>query len=94
MGCIGKLTEEYRHRLYDLLALYAKPYYPQEPVTCIDESGPQLISVTAISHCPWHLRPPPKATTSKPVTQRATVCSCRTQSGTAHGLGYRAPNQD
>jgi transposase len=43
MWCIGKLTEEYRHRMYDLLALYAKPFCPHEPVICIDEKSLQLI---------------------------------------------------
>ena len=43
MWCIGKLTEEYRHRMYDLLALYAKPLCPNEPVICIDEKSLQLI---------------------------------------------------
>ena len=26
MWCIGRLTEEYRSRMYDLLDLYARPY--------------------------------------------------------------------
>lgn len=43
MWCIGKLTEEYRHRMYDLLALYAKPLCRDEPVVCIDEKSLQLI---------------------------------------------------
>ena len=43
MWCIGKLTEEYRHRMYDLLALYAKPLCRNEPVICIDEKSLQLI---------------------------------------------------
>ena len=29
MWCIGRITAEYRERMYDLLALYAKPYDPQ-----------------------------------------------------------------
>jgi DDE superfamily endonuclease len=43
MWCIGALTEEYRKRMYDVLALYAQPYRKQEPVICIDEKGKQLI---------------------------------------------------
>ena len=43
MWCIGKLTDEYRHRMYDLLALYAKPFCRHEPVICIDEKSLQLI---------------------------------------------------
>ena len=43
MWCIGTLTEEYRHRMYDLLALYAKPLCRNEPVICIDEKSLQLI---------------------------------------------------
>ena len=43
MWCIGNLTEEYRHRMYDLLALYAKPLFADEPVICIDEKSLQLI---------------------------------------------------
>ncbi len=31
MWCIGVLTEEYRRRMYDVLALYARPYRAQEP---------------------------------------------------------------
>ena len=43
MWCIGKLTQEYRTRMYDLLALYAKPFCRKEPVICIDEKSLQLI---------------------------------------------------
>ena len=43
MWCIGALTEEYRRRMYDLLALYAKPLRADEPVICIDEKSLQLI---------------------------------------------------
>lgn len=49
MWCIGTLTEEYRNRMYDLLALYAKPMQCDEPVICIDEKSLQLIG---------HSRPP------------------------------------
>jgi hypothetical protein len=43
MWCIGALTEEYRHRMYALLELYARPVSPTEPVICIDEKSLQLI---------------------------------------------------
>ena len=43
MWCIGTLTEEYRLRMYSLLALYAKPLRSDEPVVCIDEKSLQLI---------------------------------------------------
>lgn len=49
MWCIGKITEEYRERMYDLLELYARPYNPDEPVICMDEKSKQLIA---------HSRPP------------------------------------
>ena len=43
MWCIGALTEEYRHRMYALLELYARPLSLAEPVICIDEKSLQLI---------------------------------------------------
>lgn len=43
MWCIGKLTAEYRRRMYDVLDLYAQPYREREPVICIDEKSKQLI---------------------------------------------------
>jgi hypothetical protein len=43
MWCIGKLTQEYRQRMYDLLALYARPYEESEPVICVDEKSKQLL---------------------------------------------------
>ena len=42
MWCVGRLTEEYRTRMYALLELYAKPYTADEPVVCIDEKSKQL----------------------------------------------------
>jgi hypothetical protein len=44
MWCIGTLTEEYRHRMYALLELYARPMSQAEPVICIDEKSLQLIA--------------------------------------------------
>lgn len=43
MWCIGKITEEYRTRMYDLLDLYAEPYDPKKPVICTDEKSKQLL---------------------------------------------------
>jgi len=43
MWCIGQITEEYRLRMYELLALYAQPFDPREPVVCIDEKSLQLL---------------------------------------------------
>jgi hypothetical protein len=46
MWCIGKITVEYRQRMYDLLALYAKAYQAKEPVVCVDEKSKQLLEQT------------------------------------------------
>jgi len=46
MWCIGKITAEYRQRMYDLLALYAKAYQAEEPVVCMDEKSKQLLEQT------------------------------------------------
>jgi hypothetical protein len=46
MWCIGRITAEYRERMYDLLGLYAKPYDPTEPVVCLDEKSKQLLEQT------------------------------------------------
>lgn len=43
MWCIGRITAEYRARMYELLALYARPYRAQEPVVCVDEKSKQLL---------------------------------------------------
>src|SRR3989442_3217104 len=42
MGCVGKLDEEYVARMEGVLALYEKPYEPQEPVVCLDEKPVSL----------------------------------------------------
>lgn len=44
MWCIGKITAEYRERMYALCALYARAYDPQEPVVCLDEKSAQLLA--------------------------------------------------
>jgi hypothetical protein len=46
MWCIGKITAEYRQRMENLLALYARPYNPKEPVICLDEKSKQLLAQT------------------------------------------------
>ena len=46
MWCIGRITEEYRQRMYALLALYARPYDGREPVVCVDEKSKQLLQHT------------------------------------------------
>jgi len=46
MWCIGRITAEYRERMYDLLGLYAQPYDPAEPVVCLDEKSKQLLKQT------------------------------------------------
>ena len=44
MWCIGRLSQEYRRRMYGLLALYAQPLRCDEPVVCIDEKSMQLLA--------------------------------------------------
>ncbi len=46
MWCIGALTAQYRQRMYELLALYARPLCRQEPVVCVDEKSKQLLRDT------------------------------------------------
>ena len=43
MWCVGRLTAEYRERMYDLLDLYARPFREKEPVICLDEKSKQLL---------------------------------------------------
>ena len=54
MWCIAALTEEYRQRMYHLLALYARPLRSDEPVVCIDEKSLQLL---AHSRTPMPMKP-------------------------------------
>lgn len=60
MWCIGKLTEEYRRRMYGLLELYARPYSEEEPVVCVDEKSKQLLQ---------QIRTPLVAKPGKPVKE-------------------------
>lgn len=46
MWCIGRITAEYRERMYALLGLYARPHDAQEPVVCVDEKSKQLLRQT------------------------------------------------
>jgi hypothetical protein len=43
MWCVGRITPEYRQRMYALLDLYELPYNPEEPVVCVDEKSKQLL---------------------------------------------------
>ena len=43
MWCVGRLTEEYRQRMYDLLDRYGRPLRSREPVVCLDEKSKQLL---------------------------------------------------
>jgi DDE superfamily endonuclease len=54
MWCVGTLSEEYRHRMYALLALYATPLPDDEPLVCVDEKSIQLL---AHSRLPLPIRP-------------------------------------
>ncbi len=42
MCCIGRITVEYRDRMYALLGLYDRPYIAQEPEVGGDEKSRQL----------------------------------------------------
>lgn len=44
MWCVGKLTAEYRRRMYALLDLYARPLPRNEPLVCVDEKSKQLLA--------------------------------------------------
>jgi hypothetical protein len=59
MWCIGTLTEEYRRRMYALLALYARPMSRVEPIICIDEKSLQLIGHSRVP-LPMDSRSPSK----------------------------------
>lgn len=46
MWCVGKITAEYRERMYHLLELYGQPHQEDEPVVCVDEKSKQLLKQT------------------------------------------------
>ena len=48
MWCIGKLTPQYRARMYHVIDLYHRPYNSDEPVVCVDEKSKQLLSDTRV----------------------------------------------
>ena len=54
MWCIGKITPEYRKRMYDLLDLYQEPYNSRIPLIGVDEKPKQLIEN---SRKPIHVQP-------------------------------------
>ena len=54
MWCVGVLSEQYRQRMYTLLALYARPHSRAEPVVCLDEKSMQLL---AHSRAPLPMQP-------------------------------------
>lgn len=43
MWCIPKIDDAFIERMEDVLALYEKPYDPQNPVICFDEKSKQLL---------------------------------------------------
>lgn len=46
MWCIGKLTKQYRRRMYKILDLYQLDYNSDYPLICMDEKSKQLIENT------------------------------------------------
>lgn len=46
MWCVGRITAEYRKRMYGLLRIYARPYNAKAPVVCVDEKSKQLLRQT------------------------------------------------
>jgi hypothetical protein len=48
MWCVGRITAEYRKRMYGLLRIYARPYNAKEPVVCVDEKSKQLLRQTRL----------------------------------------------
>lgn len=46
MWCIGKITQEYRDRMYTLIDLYEQDYNKLHPVVCVDEKSKQYLEET------------------------------------------------
>lgn len=46
MWCIGKMTAEFRERMYEVIEIYQRPYDAAEPVVCVDEKSKQLLEQT------------------------------------------------
>jgi hypothetical protein len=42
MWCVAELNERYIEKMEDVLAVYEKPYNPDEPVVCLDEKPVSL----------------------------------------------------
>ena len=57
MWCVAEVNEAYLERMEDVLELYERPYNPQEPVVCLDESR---------SSCTANLRPVTPAQPQQP----------------------------
>ncbi len=94
MWCIGVLTAQYRQRMYDLLALYARPFRRQEPVVCVDEKSKQLLGILAP---PLPVQPGSAGEARLRVRPRRHLQSVRgggTQGRAADGRGDRSPGQD
>lgn len=70
MWCIGALTAQYRQRMYALLALYARPFWSQEPVVCVDEKSKQLLRDT---RAPLPMKP---GASAKPDHEYARAGTC------------------
>jgi transposase len=54
MWCVTELDQKYIARMEDVLAVYEKPYQPDEPVLCLDEKP---VSLHADVRTPRPLRP-------------------------------------
>ena len=46
MWCLPEVTPEFLQRMEEVLALYEKPYDPDQPLVCFDEKSKQLIKDT------------------------------------------------
>lgn len=46
MWCIPEVPPEFRKRMFDVLAVYERPFDPKKPVICIDEKSNQLLKET------------------------------------------------
>lgn len=90
MWCIGRITAEYRERMYDLLGLYARPYDPAEPVICLAEKSKQLLEQTRRP-----LQPTPKQIAKEDYEYRQAgtrnlFCGGRAQSWSSPGGSHAA----
>lgn len=44
MWCVGKINQEYKHRMMAVLKEYEQPLNPKYPRVCVDEKSTQLLS--------------------------------------------------